>query len=98
MRDIPFRFNATPWMHNGPAAWTFVTLPKDLSVEIRHSFQSEEQGWGRLKLKAQIGGSVWNTAIWFDTKYESYVLPLKAEIRKREKINMDTELAILLWI
>ncbi|MDD4087237.1 MAG: DUF1905 domain-containing protein, partial [Bacteroidales bacterium] len=44
-----------------------------------------EEGWGRLKATAEIGKSVWKTAIWFDTKHQTYILPLKAEIRKKRR-------------
>ena len=33
-----------------------------------------------------IGNSEWKTAIWFDSKKKTYLLPIKAEIRKKEKI------------
>ena len=36
------------------------------------------EGWGRLKATAKIGNSEWATAIWFDTKINTYLLPLKA--------------------
>jgi hypothetical protein len=44
---------------------------------------------GRLKATAQIGDSIWKTAIWFDTKLNTYLLPLKAAIRKKELIEID---------
>ena len=40
----------------------------------------------------------WETAIWFDTKLDTYLLPLKAEIRKKEKITTDKEIEIMIWI
>jgi hypothetical protein len=33
-----------------------------------------------------IGGSSWNTSIWFDTKADSYLLPIKVAIRKKESL------------
>ena len=37
-------------------------------------------------MTAKTGNTQWETAIWFDTKLDTYLLPLKAEIRKKEKI------------
>lgn len=39
-----------------------------------------------LKATARIGNTEWQSAIWFDTKADVYLLPLKAELRKKEKI------------
>jgi len=36
----------------------------------------------RKKAHASIGISTWETAILFDTKKETYLIPIKAEIRK----------------
>lgn len=77
-------FYAPLWQYSGKGAWFFVTLPLELSQEIRANFKGDEEGWGRLKVKANIGSSSWDTAIWFDTKHEGYLLPVKKEIRKKE--------------
>lgn len=49
-------------------------------------------------MTAKIGNTQWETAIWFDTKLDTYLLPLKAEIRKKEKITTDKEIEIMIWI
>ena len=49
-------------------------------------------------MTAKIGNTQWETAIWFDTKLDTYLLPLKAEIRKKEKITTDKEIEIVIWI
>jgi len=51
-----------------------------------------------LKMTAKTGNTQWETAIWFDTKLDTYLLPLKAEIRKKEKITTDKEIEIMIWI
>ena len=84
--EIRYSFTAIPWRYDGPAAWVFVSLPLKLAAEIRQSLQQEEEGWGRLKVRARTGNSEWDTAIWFDTRRKTYLLPLKASIRSRENI------------
>jgi hypothetical protein len=79
-------FRAKVWKHSGASGWFFVTLPKGLSKKIRATHALSEEGWGRLKAKAKVGSSKWDTAIWYDTRFKSYLLPLKAAIRKREDI------------
>ena len=83
---IQYRFWAEPWKYQGPNGWHFVSLPQKLSKEIRENFRSEEQGWGRLPASAKIGNTLWESAIWFDTKSNTYLLPLKADVRKKEKL------------
>ena len=47
---------------------------------------------------AEIGNTKWDTAIWFDTKRKTYLLPIKAEIRKKEKLETDIEVQVRVWI
>ncbi len=97
-KGIKYQFIATPWRYEGANGWYFVSLPPELSQEIREFLKSEEEGWGRLKATANIGSSEWKTAIWFDTKLKTYLLPLKAEIRKKESLTSDQEVEVILWI
>jgi hypothetical protein len=80
--------------------WNFLFMPEELAKEIRENFKWREEGWGRMKVTAKIGGSEWKTSIWFDTKHDTYLLPVKAEIRKKEKIEMEAgkEIRITIWI
>jgi len=78
--------------------WTFVSLPHELSVEIRDNFKSLEEGWGRMKVTAKLGSSEWQTAIWFDTKQNTYLLPLKAKIKKQENVLLGEDVRIIIRI
>ncbi len=95
---IKYEFSAKAWQHAAPNGWYFVSLPTAMAIEIREHLQWQEEGWGRLKASAQIGNSLWETAIWFDTKHKTYLLPLKAAIRKKECIEADKELNVTVWI
>lgn len=91
-----YKFKGKVWMHKGPAGWHFVTLPKMLAKKIRINHGLDEEGWGRLKTKAVIGKSKWQTAIWFDSKFQSYLLPVKSEIRSREQIDSGDKVSVKL--
>jgi hypothetical protein len=95
---IQFNFSATVWKYQGNAGWYFVSLPKELSKEIRDFLKNEEEGWGRLKATARIGNTEWQTAIWFDTKADTYLLPLKAEARKKEKIEEGQMISVVIYV
>jgi hypothetical protein len=97
-KGIKYQFTAQTWEYGGAGSWVFRTLPEEISKEIREHFQSEEEGWGRLKATAQIGNSEWKTAIWFDTKKNAYLLPLKAEIRKKENVTVGKIINAVVYI
>lgn len=83
---IKYQFSEKVWQYEGTGGWYFISLPKNISKEIRNNLKNEEEGWGRLKATAEIGTTQWKTSIWYGTKNETYLLPLKSEIRKKEKI------------
>lgn len=95
---IEYTFIANVWVYDGPGSWYFVSLPIDFSKEIRENLKSEEEGWGRLKATAKVGATEWKTAIWFDTKRKTYILPLKLEIRKKEQIIAGQTITIYIWV
>ena len=98
MKGIKYQFTAKPWQYKGTGGWHFVSLPHEMAKEIRHALRSEEQGWGRLTATAKIGNSEWKTAIWFDTKANTYLLPLKSEIRKKEMLEVGKNTEAVVWI
>lgn len=95
---IKYTFTAMVWQYAPPGGWFFVSLPVEISEEIRSQLKWQEQGWGRLKASASIGNCEWETAIWFDKKHNTYLLPLKSEIRKKENITAGLELTAIVWI
>jgi len=94
MEPIKYEFSAEPYCDE----WVFVALPTELSAEIRSNFKSLEEGWGRMKVTATLGNSEWQTAIWFDTKQAAYLLPLKAKIRKQERVVLGEAVKITISV
>ena len=100
-KGIKYEFSAKVYQYSSSEdmiGWTLVSLPKEISVEIRENFKSLEEGWGRMKITAKVGNSEWQTAIWFDTKQDTYLLPLKAAIRKKENIVLDKDADITIFM
>jgi hypothetical protein len=93
-KNSEYTFKSELWKHSGPSGWCFVTLPSELSAKIRKNYSDSEEGWGRLKTAAKVGKTIWVTAIWFDTKHNSYLLPVKTEIRKKEKLAIGEAISI----
>lgn len=95
---IRYRFKARVWRYPGKGGWYFVSLPPDMGREIREQFRKSEEGWGRLKAKAGIGKSEWVSAIWYDSKQQTYLLPLKASLRKQENLEEGTVCEVSLYL
>ncbi|MCB9059915.1 MAG: DUF1905 domain-containing protein [Halobacteriovoraceae bacterium] len=85
---------ASVWKHEGPNSWYFANVPKSKSKIIRNIHKNSEEGWGRLKSLVSIGELTWKTSIWFDTKHNCYLVPIKLSIRKKEGITDGTKVKI----
>lgn len=79
-----FKTQAELWRWKGEAAWHFLTIPLELSKKIK-SFETERRGFGSIRVEASIGKTTWKTSI-FPEKKGTYVLPVKAAVRKKEGI------------
>jgi hypothetical protein len=95
---LSINFTAKVWLYNGHSAWHFISLPKTLSAKIKKLFLGLERGWGSLPVKVKLGESEWRTSIFPDTKTNSYLLPLKAGIRKKEHIKAEDKVKVSLEI
>ncbi len=98
MKYNHYKVNANVWLYPGMAGWHFVTIPKDVSDEMKQLFGDRKRGWGSLPVEITLGSSVWKTSIFPDKKEDAYVLPLKAEVRKKEHIHVGDSLNFLLEI
>ena len=90
-RAAEFRFIAELWRWqsaSGPGAWHFVTLPADMAVEIRlRGMDGRRKGFGSVRVEATIGGTTWRTSIFPASNLDSYLLPVKAAVRRAEAID-----------
>ncbi|MEZ4979938.1 MAG: DUF1905 domain-containing protein [Chitinophagales bacterium] len=95
---IEYTFSGELWRYEGQGAWYFVSLPKEITEEIRTNLQWQEEGWGRMKAKASIKQVNWDTAIWFDKKRNTYLLPIKADIRKKLALKPNQVLELSVFV
>jgi hypothetical protein len=93
-----FSFKAKVWLYPGKAAWHFVTLPKKLSAQHNAMTKGERRGWGSVRVAATIGETIWKTSIFPDSKRNAYLLPLKADVRKKERVQVGDSISILIEI
>lgn len=93
-----FKFATKLWRHSGEAAWHFVTLPKTTANELRVLTTGMRNAFGTVRVIATIGNTTWRTSVFADSKAGSFLLPVKADVRKREKISHGDSVDITLEI
>jgi hypothetical protein len=77
-----YRFTARLWKHGSSDGWHFLTLPEDLGEEIREIASGHPRPFGTVATTVMIGSTTWSTSLFADRKLGSYVLPVKAEVRR----------------
>ncbi len=93
-----FHIKTTVWLYPGMVGWHFVTVPKETTEEIDNYFSLIKGGWGSIPVMVTIGKTNWKTSIFPDKKSGSYLLPLKKEVRLKEKISEGDEVKVELEI
>jgi hypothetical protein len=93
-----YDFKAKVWLYNGKAAWHFITLPREQSDQIRFVTAQSKSAWGSVRVCTKIGATSWKTSLFPDTKAGTYLLPVKADVRKKEKIKAGDTVAVKLEI
>ena len=68
------------------AAWHFIPVTRKIGQSIKETHGKRARGFGSLPVEVTIGSSIWNTSIFPDKYSGSYILPLKAKVRKKEDI------------
>ena len=85
------------WMWKGEAAgrWYFVTVPDEQSDEIRAHSLANRRGFGSVRVQARIGDVTWRTSV-FPLNSGGYILPVKADVRRRAGIAAGDEVRLKL--
>ena len=91
-------FDASLWRHDGDAAWYFVTLPFAVADDIEERHGRTAGGFGSVRVRVRIGATEWSTSVFPDAKRKSYVLPVKAAVRKAEHLTDGSPVAVELTV
>ncbi|ASY59459.1 DUF1905 domain-containing protein [Sinorhizobium sp. CCBAU 05631] len=81
-----FEFDGELWLYPGKGGWHFVTLPAEIARQIKFLAEPGKRGWGSEAVIARTGKTDWTTSIFPDKASGSFLLPVKAEVRQREKL------------
>ncbi len=85
------------WIWKGEAAgrWHFITVPEEQCAEIRAQAFGTRRGFGSVRVEATIGKVAWRTSV-FPRNSGGYLLPVKAEVRKKADIAAGDEVIVSL--
>ena len=89
-----YAFRGELWHYPEQAGWHFVTLPHDLADQLRVEAAPFRKGFGSVRVSACIAGHRWATSLFPDSKSNSYLLPVKKEIRRAAGIHAGDELDV----
>ncbi|HQR26240.1 MAG TPA: DUF1905 domain-containing protein [Nocardioides sp.] len=81
------RFSAELWEAGAADAWVFLTLPPDVSEEIRE-VPRPPRGFGSVRVEVTVGGTTWRTSVFPDARSGCYVLPVKRAVRQAEDLEV----------
>jgi len=88
IRDKEYISSGELWSSNGKGAWHFISIAQNISDEIKFFTKDFKKGWGSVRVIVKIGETEWNTSLFPDSKLGLYVLPVKSDVRKKEKIDI----------
>ncbi len=95
---LEFTFEAPIWLYQGQAAWTFVSLPVRIATQIHKADVGPRKPGASIRVTAILGHTTWKTSLFRDSRRNTYVLPLKAAVRKKEQLREGEAVEVTLLI
>ena len=90
MAEYEFEAKVIHW--RGPSPFFFAPIPPEHVAEIRQASKLVSYGWGMIPVEASIGDVVFRTSLF--PKDETYLLPLKSDVRRKADITAGDSIAI----
>lgn len=87
-------FTGPMWLWRGQAkdgtptktAWHFITIDGEVAESIRAAAPGRTAAWGSVYVAAMIGVTEWRTSVFPSKNVGGYLLPVKASVRKAERL------------
>ena len=88
----------TLWLWSGgQGSWHFLTVPEEQSGELRAEAFATARGFGSVRVEAEVNGVAWRTSV-FPQKSGGYILPVKAEVRRKAGIAAGDDVTVRLSV
>ena len=85
------------WKGEDAGRWHFITIPEEQSGELRAESFGNRRGFGSVRIEARISEVSWKTSV-FPQNSGGYLLPVKAEVRRRAGIAAGDEVTVSIEI
>ena len=92
---VDFDAELWQWDARRDDSWVFVSVPAEISDDIRDLSTGPRRGFGSVRVEACINGVSWRTSV-FPQKSGGYILPVKADVRRRAGIAAGDEVTVTL--
>lgn len=79
-------------------AWHFAYVDKKQSALIKERSKGPRRGFGGVRVQVALGKTKWETSVFPDSRSGTYLLPLKASVRRAENIAEGDEIFFTLTI
>lgn len=91
------RFTAHLWEHSGDGSWHFVTVPVEVSDEVRAEVDGPRRGFGSVRVEVTVGTTTWRTSV-FPQSDGTFVLPVKKAVRRGEDLLAGDDVSVALTV
>ncbi|MEV6028045.1 DUF1905 domain-containing protein [Streptomyces sp. NPDC052036] len=88
--ELAFTGRVIEW--RGPSPYYFVSVPGEVSDDIREVAAMATYGWGVIPVEARIGETAFTTSLF--PKDGSYLLPLKNAVRKPQQLTQGDDVSV----
>ncbi|MTD12622.1 DUF1905 domain-containing protein [Nakamurella sp. YIM 132087] len=93
---MDLEFTGEIWFWRGPSPFHFVSVPDEQSAALESVSPQVSYGWGMIPVQVRIGATTFATALW--PKDGGYIVPVKAAVRRAEKIDLGDTVAVRLAV
>lgn len=96
--DLPnggeWTFSGPVWLWKGqnadgkPSAtsWHFLTIAGAVAEAVRAAAPGRSAAWGSVYVSVTLGATSWKTSLFPSKNVAGYLLPIKAAVRKAERV------------
>ena len=100
MIDLDFTFSGEMWRWQSETAtaWHFITLPAELSEDIKAFTKHLVRGFRSVKVEVRIGETTWKTSLFPSKDRGAYILPIKKSVRAAENMSAGSVVTVYLRV
>jgi Domain of unknown function (DUF1905) len=93
---VEVAFSGEIWLWKGPPPWHFITVPDEESRDLEATAGRVSYGWGMIPVTVRIGRTRWATSLY--PKDGHYIVPVKAGVRRAERLAVGDVVSIRLTV